>query len=268
MAQECSGAPRSRSRNVRGARAVLLGLALGAALNGAALAQARPAAPPLADCTAAEELLSLPRNLQRTESLVRQGTSLRILAVGWPSGNQLGAPALADTLPVRLVAELNRRVPELDLGLKSEGIGGELAAAALERLRREVVDWGPDLVLWSLGTNDAIARTDPQDFAAAVREGAEWIMQRGVDLVLVDPPFFPGIAHEPAYQAYVDGVSKAAEEADAPLLRRYRAMQSWSGKRASGPGAPGRDSGEAAEHARSCLAGALAEALAGPSLSR
>ena len=158
------------------------------------------------------------------------------------------------------MAELERRFPGVDVAVKNDGVGGELAAATLERLKREVVDWGADLVVWQVGANDALARTDPQTFIAVLREGVEWLLQRSVEIVLVNPQFFPRVAHESAYRAYVEGVEEVATGESIPLLRQYQAMQHWAEKGAGAAGA-GRD-GFSGEQGSACVAEALAEAIA------
>lgn len=219
----------------------------------------RPLSP---ECAVPDRLLTFPRALQPLEELLRQQATLKVLVVGLSSVDASPSQEPRDPFSARLAAELERRFPGVEVVLKNEGIGGELAAATVERMKREVVDWGPDLVVWQVGTNDAIARTDPQDFVSALREGVDWLAQRGVEVVLMNPQFFPRVAHEPAYQAYLEAVEEVATGENVPLLRRYEAMQHWSARQDAGPGPPAPDGLPLGDQGHSCVAEALAEAVA------
>jgi lysophospholipase L1-like esterase len=61
----------------------------------------------------------------------------------------------------------------------NRGVSGEMAEDTAERIRSEVALRDPDLVLWQLGTNDALARIPPQDFEDTVRPTIRWLKENG-----------------------------------------------------------------------------------------
>ena len=65
------------------------------------------------------------------------GAPLDILAIGSSSTEGVGASTPANAYPARLEAELEQRTG-VDFDVKNAGVGGELAAKTLERLKIEI----------------------------------------------------------------------------------------------------------------------------------
>ena len=55
---------------------------------------------------------------------------------------------------------------------------GEVPATTAEQLKVEVALEHPDLVLWQLGTNDALARVPVDDFVETVKDMLQWLKER------------------------------------------------------------------------------------------
>ena len=70
--------------------------------------------------------------------------------------------------------------------------GGDTA----ERIKSEVALRKPDLVLWQLGTNDALARFPPQDFEQTVRSTLHWLKENQIDVVLVGVQYTSRLARD------------------------------------------------------------------------
>jgi acyl-CoA thioesterase I len=205
-------------------------LALIAAVAGATLLPGVPArattVPP--ECAVPSSVSAMPGDLPRTARLIAVRRSVKILAIGSSSATGVGSSRPANAQSSRLEAAMKRRVPGLDVTVRNDGIGGEVASTTLKRLKRDVVDWKPDLVIWQVGTNDALQSRDPEDFAQTVRSGVAWVVQRGVDIVLIDPQFLPNVPHEAIYEGYVSLIDKVSRETGAPLMRRYAIMRHWA----------------------------------------
>ena len=77
----------------------------------------------------------------------------------------------------------------IDVVIINRGVSGELAADAALRMRNEVALDEPDLVLWQVGTNDALAYVPVDEFAATVKEQIDWLKAHKVDVVLVGLQF-------------------------------------------------------------------------------
>ena len=97
--------------------------------------------------------------------------------------------------------------------------------ATAERLRSEVAVARPDLVLWQLGTNDALARVSVEDFDAVVRSTIAWLRQNKIDVVLVGLQYTPRFARDDNYIAIRDDLFRIASEENVLYVRRYNAMQ-------------------------------------------
>ena len=73
-----------------------------------------------------------------------------------------------NTYPARLEAELEKETGA-DFDVKNAGVGGELAAKTLERLKSALKSGWARMVIWQVGTNDAIVGVDETLFRAPYR---------------------------------------------------------------------------------------------------
>ena len=119
---------------------------------------------------------------------VRVGSPNDILAIGSSSTEGIGATSPANTYPARLEAELEKRTGA-DFDVKNAGIGGELAAKTLERLKSALKSRWARLVIWQVGTNDAIVGVDESLFRATVEAGIAAAQAAGVPMMLIGPQF-------------------------------------------------------------------------------
>src|SRR3954451_4523471 len=55
-----------------------------------------------------------------------------------------------------------------------------LAAATAERLKGDIPLDQPDLVLWQVGTNDALAKVPADAFKATVQNTVQWLKERRI----------------------------------------------------------------------------------------
>jgi lysophospholipase L1-like esterase len=178
-------------------------------------------------CTVPGELQNLQFALPRMAALLRDRAPVRILAIGSSSTAGVGATVPAHAYPPRLRDALLRLLPGAEIMVRNDGIGGEVASTTLVRLRKSVEDWKPDLVLWQLGTNDAVRHISAEAFAETLREGVDFVLGRGLDLILIDPQYFAGVANEDLYRVFVQSIERVAAEKRVPLMRRYAIMRYW-----------------------------------------
>jgi hypothetical protein len=183
--------------------------------------------------------------LERTEKLVDRKDPVKIVVVG-PAldGNEGSAP---------LERQLEKRLAGVNVLLTEErGVSG-LAGEDFEDLRRIVDQYSPDLLVWQVGTADALAVSSVTAFEATLDAASRWLEERGVDVILVDPPFVPHVKHERIYRPYVGAIGDMSEE-EVPVLRRYAATQFWAIRREREP--------KQAAAGANCTAEILAEAIA------
>jgi acyl-CoA thioesterase I len=189
------------------------------------------------------------------------GAPFDILAIGSSSTEGIGASSPGNAYPARLKDELTKELG-LDAEVKNAGIGGELAANTLQRLKSALKSGWAKLVIWQVGTNDAIVGVDEALFRATVQSGIAAARAARVPLVLIDPQFTlisPDAARYERYVAIVDGVGA---EDHVPVLSRYAMMKRWGAKSAKALGSLlSRDGLHMNDLGYRCLAHALAEAI-------
>ncbi len=156
-----------------------------------------------------------------------QGQSLAILAIGSSSTEGVGASAKDRTYPARLQALLAKAWPKSQVEIVNAGIGGETAPQTLARLKTALATRHYDLVIWQVGTNDAVKGGDLDAFRAMVTDGIAMVREAGPALAILDPQFFPSVRDPQRYGAYVEAVGEIARREAVPVFARYAAMREW-----------------------------------------
>src|SRR5262249_28879079 len=119
---------------------------------GAAAAQT-PAKPSDAEvCLDANQSLSLGASC--TTARLSAAATLRIVAIGSSSTTGLWVASRAATYPEVMRRELARLWPSARIEVVNSGRIGETIGGSISRFERDVLAYGPDLVVWQLGTND------------------------------------------------------------------------------------------------------------------
>ena len=212
---------------------MLGGAALAGAESGATVDAPPPAAAP--GQTAAERLdpslspecrvpgskLYTLAKLQAVKAALREKRPVNVLSVGSSSAGLGGSMSY----PVRLENALERSLPNVEIDVTARGLPGEVASGAGERLRGMIAEVEPDLVVWQVGTNDALARVDIDAFGEALRDTVQWIKSHDIDVVLIDPLFTASLADDESYNDLVHRVQEVAAQEGVPLVRRYEAMR-------------------------------------------
>jgi acyl-CoA thioesterase-1 len=150
---------------------------------------------------------------------------LRILAIGSSSTQGIGASAPSYTYPAQLqlrLATLLGRPVEVE----NAGIGGETIAATVVRLKAALAD-KPDLVIWQVGTNDAVIGEDEASFRSSLLDGVTAIRAAKTPFVLLDPQFYPGLKDTAHYEQYVRIIDDTGQSSGAAVFARYAMMKEW-----------------------------------------
>lgn len=174
--------------------------------------------------------------LRAVKRALKESRAIHVLAIGSSSTVGIGATSPAAAYPVRLEGELERRFPGIEVEVTNRGLSGEIAAGAAERMRNTIAEVEPDLVIWQVGTNDALARVDVDTFAQSLDETIKWVMAHRIDMVLVDPQYTASLAQDEHYRQIVKTIQEIAQRGRVPLVLRYEAMRYLS----SQPTAAGR----------------------------
>lgn len=179
-------------------------------------------------CSTPDPLVALNGKLDDALASAGADGKLTILTIGSSSTEGIGATGVTASYPARLEIELERRLPELAVEVVNKGKGGEIVATTAARMKDEVTKLNPDLVIWQLGTNDAVRGVNAAEFEAIVNDGLAFLARHDTDVILMDPQLFPRIAENQAYRAFVDRISAMAGHANIPLVRRFDAMSYWA----------------------------------------
>ncbi len=183
-------------------------------------------APPLSpQCQAPSADIAAPAPLPNVAAALAQRRIIRILAIGSSSTYGIGATSRSRNYPAQLTAILERTLKGVDVEIVNRGVSGEVAATTAARLRSEVALEKPDLVLWQLGTNDALARVPVEEFEQTVRSTIEWLKDSQIDVALVGLQYTPRFSRDENYRAVRDALLRIASSENILYVRRFSAMQ-------------------------------------------
>jgi lysophospholipase L1-like esterase len=163
---------------------------------------APPVAPPMSPpCDVPATDIAAPATLPNMTAALQKGEKVRILAIGSSSTLGYGASSKGMSYPSQLVSILEHALKGVDVVILNRGVSGEMAEDTAERIQSEVALRNPDLVLWQLGTNDALARIPPQEFEDTVRSTIRWLKENRIDVVLVGVQYTVRLARDANYAA-------------------------------------------------------------------
>lgn len=263
MWRACCAAGPGRAFAARGmcSRGAFLALCAAACFH-----QAEPAVAldPLAACKPPGALVAFESPLRGLARTVERSREIKVVALGSSSTEGTGASTKQATYPARFDQEMDRRFPGKDFQVANLGKGGELAEAMLSRLMRDVIPARPALVLWQTGVNDAISGVEIPAFRRVLISGITALKAAGIEVVLVDPQYYPRAAGVPRYEDFVAVMRAVAREQGVPVFRRYAIMKHLI---ASGQQSADmflwKDKFHMNDTSYACLAELMAEAVAG-----
>jgi acyl-CoA thioesterase I len=177
-------------------------------------------------------LLSQSVELREVAFELREGRPVHILAIGSSSTQGIGASSRSAAYPARLEQDLRTLWNGAEVEVQNAGIGGETADQTVQRLEMELVARKPDLVIWQVGTNDAVRGGSQEIFRQLLRRGIAATRKAGADLILLDQQFYPAIKNLERYESFVSAVQETGERARVPVFTRYQLMKDWA---ADGP---------------------------------
>ena len=182
------------------------------------------AAQPVPDCPEAPVTPVPVPNLRRA---LAADAELVVVAVGSSSTQGVMASDRAHSYPAVLQAELAAALPRSHVAVLNRGIGGQDATEQLARMDADVIAARPALVVWQVGANAVLRRTDPEAFKRLVAAGVRRLHAAGADVVLVDNQRAPAILDMPGHERIVRALAEAATETGAGLFSRDALMARW-----------------------------------------
>lgn len=178
-----------------------------------------------AACDAPASDIATPTPLPHLSEALEKKQPVRVLAIGSSSTVGVGSTSPNRNYPNQLLALLKSSYDHVDLTMINKGVSGEVAAATAERIKTQVALEKPTLVLWQVGTNDALSRVPVEAFAETVRSTLRWLRHHEIDVVLVGLQYTPNVVKDDHYHAIRDALRKIADEEKVLHVRRFAAME-------------------------------------------
>lgn len=176
-------------------------------------------------CEAPANYIATSAPLPHLAKALAEHRTLQILAVGSAAVEGIGLNAGVKSYPVQIEDMLKLALKGVDVDIINRGTGGEVAQTSAERIRSEVALTKPDVVLWQLGTNDALARIDPEQFTDTVKSTIDWLKSNDIDVVLVGLQYTTRFARDENYFAIKHALDKIAKDEKILYIKRYDAMK-------------------------------------------
>jgi lysophospholipase L1-like esterase len=186
-----------------------------ATAQGRAAAQAAPApavaqpvpAPYSRDCQIGSTPIVEESSLPHVAAALQNRKQLKILAIG---ASPIMSRRVNSGQGETMRHLLKQAIQGLDVVMINRGVSGELSAQAAVRIKNEVALTEPDLVLWQVGTNDALAYVPLDEFENTVEDTLAWLKEHKVDVVLVGLQYVGQMALDDHYKAVRDLLRKIA----------------------------------------------------------
>ncbi len=237
--------------------------ALPAPVAGAPVAGPQVAEPPVAgisrECQTPGIRVSGDLPLPQVTKALQSRKIIRILAIGGSRAGG-GRASVDGGYQALIEAALERTIPGVDVQMIDRGVSGELAEQASERIKTEVALVRPDLVLWQVGTHDALMHVPVDQIKSTVGTAIDWLKTHEIDVVLVGLHYVRRLARETHYQSVRLALRTVAEEKQILWIRRYDAMQLIDQARRTAAGSSPNEFTQT-EHGYECLSEYIVRAL-------
>jgi lysophospholipase L1-like esterase len=262
----------ARKHQAKITRAGVSALALSALLVSLAFGQDNPTAPrsnavPAAampapfsqDCQVGNEQIVEQSPLPNVAAALQRRKQIKILAIGSsPSISRLYSRHGGHSEQIRDI--LQNAVKGLDVVMINRGVSGELSAQAALRIKDEVALNDPDLVLWQVGTNDALAYVPLDELENTIVDTVHWLREHKVDVVLAGLQYVRPAMQDDHYRAVRELLRKIAAKENVAIVRRYEAQRLLAQAEGSGGGLE-PDEFQRSEIGYACLSQYMARAI-------
>lgn len=188
-------------------------------------AQARDDLSPAETCLAANSNISIGVRLLRTETQLKSGGRLKVVAIGSSSTVGLWVLSSAATYPSVMRQELIRLMPNAQIELINSGRIGDTIPDNIARIERDVLFHRPDLVIWQLGTNDIAWGGQTSGLDELMIQGVRTLRSRGSDIILMDQQYAPRVLSSSHYSEMQAIIADVARREHIGLFSRFDLMR-------------------------------------------
>jgi acyl-CoA thioesterase-1 len=226
-------------------------------------APAVPATPPAAmpvpapyspECQGGSTEIVAATPLPNVAAALQKRRTVRILAIGNSAGRRHGG------YTKQIERMIKQVVKGADVVIINRGVSGELAEGASLRIKNEVALTSPDLVIWQVGTDDALAFVPLDEVRESVESTIRWLKEHNVDVVLAGLQYVSRVSQDDNYYRMREMLRDIAAKEQVMIIRRYEAMQFIAAAQQAGGGFD-QDEFERTEAGYNCLAQYLASAI-------
>jgi acyl-CoA thioesterase-1 len=186
-----------------------------------------------------QDIVGFKHPLPHLAKSLKEQRNTKIMAFGSSStaGTRLVVPypawlelMLRDEFGIQMINEFDKRT----INVINRGVGGEEASTELRRMKSDVIDEAPALVIWQVGTNAVFHNDDPrfafEKVVNAIAEGLDRLAKIPADVVLMDSQYTTAVVKpekKPLSDTMVKRVSELAEAAGVDVFHRYALMEYW-----------------------------------------
>ena len=208
--------------------------------------------------------LTAGKPLPRVSEALGAGAPVQVVVMGSTSSMGRGASARAKSYARQLEAAIAAALPGRRFIVADKTAEDRTALTMRDRIGIEVVPLAPALVIWEIGTTDAIRHLDPTDFGEAVDEGLAALHQAGIDVILVAPMFNPNAPSIINYEPFLDIMQQVAGAYEVSVFLRGAVMRQLfeEGNMSLVPGGDRGSATRAVDGLNACVARLLATMIA------
>jgi lysophospholipase L1-like esterase len=186
------------------------------------------------DCQVGDTAIVEESTLPNVAAALQSRKQVRILTIG--ASSTVGRRT-ARGLHTELIEQiLEQAIKGLDVVMINRGVSGELSAQAAARIKNEVALGAPDVVLWQVGTNDALAYVPLDALEKTIVDTVEWLKRHKVDVVLVGLQYVDRMAQDEHYGKVRELLRSIAAKENVMIVRRYEAQRLIAQAEGSGGG--------------------------------
>jgi lysophospholipase L1-like esterase len=95
-------------------------------------------------------------------------------------------------------------------------------------MKREVAATRPDLVIWQVGTNDALGHYALERFEGCLQRTLTWLKDQGVDVILLNPQYGEVLIKDAYYEKIVASIARVSAQESVLLVDRFGSMRGWA----------------------------------------
>ena len=161
--------------------------------------------------------------LPNIATALKNRKKINILAIGSTSASLRG-PVSGDRFAA-VEKFLEATFKGLDVEIMHRGVSGELAANAAERIGTEAAMTRADVVLWQVGTADALAQIPVDDFKDSITQTISWLRAHNIDVILVGMRYTLSMTKDPHYQAIRASILEIAKAQNVLRVGLYEAEE-------------------------------------------